>query len=62
MYMFIARQILFLDYLGGAITCTRIVKVFEISTSKHKKFTYFTQLLSSYMYSLMMATMRGRNM
>jgi hypothetical protein len=33
--------------------------VFEISTSKYKK---FTQLLYSNMYNPMMATIKGRNM
>jgi hypothetical protein len=60
MYLFIVRQITFLDYSGGAITY--IVEVFEISTSKYKKIAYCTQLLYSYMYNLMMATMKGRNM
>jgi hypothetical protein len=34
MYLFIIRQIQFLDYLGGVMTY--IVKVLEISTSKYE--------------------------
>jgi hypothetical protein len=43
MHLFTVRQISLLDYLGGAITY--IVKVFEISTSKYKKFAYCTSIL-----------------
>jgi hypothetical protein len=39
-YLFIARKITYLDYLGGVIAYN--VKVFEISTSEYKKFAYCT--------------------